>query len=63
MKTTTIQLSDQDAASFVAFQRHYSLIKLFESLGVFELTNGSVQVDFDGNGKIGHVEIHRHYRP
>lgn len=63
MTTTPIFLSEKDVKVFKDFQRHYALIGLLESLGVFDMTSGSVEIHFDSWGKIGHIEVHRHYRP
>lgn len=61
MKTTTIQLSDEDARAFINFQKHYTMINLMDSLGVFNITNGSVEIHFDTIGQIAKVDIHTHY--
>lgn len=63
MTMTTVQLSPEDALTFIAFQKHYAFIKLMESLGVFAITSGSVEVHFDGMGQIGSVDVRRHFRP
>lgn len=60
---TPIYLSPVDAEAFKKFQKHYNLIGLMESLGVFSITNGSAEIHFDSQGNIGSVDIRRHYRP
>lgn len=60
---TTIQLSSKDAMEFVKFQKHYALVELLDSLGAFEIKNGSVEIHFDSMGQIGSVDVHRHFRP
>ncbi len=49
--------------AFAKFQKHYSLVQLLESLGVFSIVNGSVEIHFDSIGNIGSVDIRRHFRP
>lgn len=63
MNYTSIQLNEDDALAFVSFQKHYSLVKLLESLGVFTIANGSCEIHFDAMGQIGSVDIRKHFRP
>lgn len=70
MSLTTIQLTPSDAILFVEFQRLYSkthkhttFIKLLESLGAFEIKNGSLTVHFGSMGQIGKIDIHTFYSP
>lgn len=60
---TTVYLTEEEAKRFVAFQKHYAFIQLLDSLGVFDIRSGSVEVHFDAFGRIGLVDIHNHYRP
>ncbi len=62
MNLTTIQLTDDEAKAFIKFQKHYVMVNLLESLNVFEMKNGSVQIHFDHEGKIRWVEINRKYK-
>lgn len=59
---TVIELSPEDAAAFVLFQKRYAFIQLMESLGVFDIRSGSVEIHFDALGKIGSVDKHQHFR-
>ncbi len=60
---TNIHLTDEDALKFIKFQKHYALIGLLDSLGAFDILNGSVQIHFDSQGKVGSVEVHKYFRP
>lgn len=60
---TTVQLTATDALAFINFQKHYALVQLLESLGVFGITSGSCEIHFDSQGQIGSVDVRRHYRP
>lgn len=60
---TPVYLSPDDVLAFTKFQRHYALIGLLESLGVFDIVSGSAEIHFDSQGNIGSVDIKRHYRP
>ncbi len=63
MNLTPVFLTPEDVLVFQAFQKHYTLIGLLDSLDVFGIRNGSVTIHFDTNGKIGSVDKHQHYRP
>ncbi len=59
---TTVQLSKKDALEFVRFQKHYAFVELMDSLGVFNVQNGTVEIHFDQFGQIGSVDIKRRFR-
>ena len=40
----------------------WTMMKLLESLGVFDVKLGKVSIDFDGKGKIGNIKIEKNYR-
>ena len=61
--TTAIHMTDEEAIRFVAFQKHYAFIQALEDLKVFDVKSGSVEIHFDVMGRIGSIDIHRHYRP
>lgn len=60
---TTVELTNEDALLFVAFQKRYALIKLLESIGAFDIKNGSITLNFGPAGEIGSVDKNIHYRP
>lgn len=55
IELTTVQLSEKEAKLFIMMQ-------LLESLGVFDIKSGSVNIHFDKDGKIGSVEVNKTYR-
>lgn len=57
-----VALSPEEALLFIEFQKQFSFIKLMHSLGVFDIRNGSVKINFNNQGEIGVVEINRTYR-
>lgn len=59
---TPVYLTDDDCLLFVEFQKRHAFIKLMDSLGVFNIKGGSVEVHFDKFGQILSVDIHNHYR-
>lgn len=63
MTKTEIQLTEEDAKAFIKFQKHYALIMALDDLGAFEVLNGSVEIHFDDHGRVGLINIHRHFRP
>ena len=52
---TTIILVGEDA-------RLWTLMKGLQTLGAFDVKYGSVEINFDGNGKISNVKITKNYR-
>lgn len=52
---TTIILQGKEA-------KMWTIMKALESLGVFDVTYGSVKIDFDGQGKISNVKVEKNYR-
>lgn len=62
METTPIFLTKEEALLFVAFQKRYAFFRLLETLKVFELKSGSVEIHFDNLGGIGSVDIHQHFK-
>ncbi len=63
---TPVFLSPDEAQLFVAFQKNYQLIANIlgnmDSLGLSNLRNASMVLDFDMNGVIQHSSITKHYR-
>lgn len=52
---TTIILAGDDAKAF-------AMMKVLQSLGVFDVKLGSVTLDFDQTGAIKNVKIEKNYR-
>lgn len=61
MELITVELTEFDAKLFMQFQKRYVFIKLLESLGVFDVTTGSITIHFGPKGEIGKVEVHKNY--
>lgn len=47
---------------FVLFQKQYALIQALDSLGAFEMRNGSVTIHYDSIGKIRSMEKKQQFR-
>ena len=56
-----IQLSPIDAKLFLKFQKHHALIGLLESIGAFDLKDGSIKIHFDHIGQIRAIDKHESY--
>ncbi len=52
---TTIVLVGKDA-------KLWAMMKVLDALGAFDVSYGSVKIDFDGQGKISNVKIEKNYR-
>lgn len=52
---TTIQLTDIEAKMFI-------MMRLLQSMGVFDIKSGSVELHFTSTGEIGGIDIHRHLK-
>lgn len=59
---TMIQLTPEDAALFIQFQKRYAFMNLMESLGAFKIKSGYVTVHFDNMGEVGSIDVQQHYR-
>ena len=59
---TTIQLTPDEAALFVQFQKRFLFMKLLESVGAFDIKSGYITIHFDNLGGIGSVDVQRHYK-
>jgi hypothetical protein len=59
---TIVYLTPEDAEAFINFQKHFSFIQILETLGVFQIRNGSVTINFDGVGRVGSVDMYRHFK-
>lgn len=63
LQTTAVYLTDEECAQFIIFQKHRALIGLMESIGAFNITNGSVRIHFGNMGHIVGVDKQEHYKP
>lgn len=61
--STTVELSKEDALLFIEFQKRYAFVAMMESLGVFDIRNGSVTINFDSRGAISTVVKNEVFRP
>lgn len=59
---TTIQLTSEEAKLFTQFQKRFAFMQLMESLGVFDMRSGKIEVHFSSKGEIVGVDIHRSYK-
>lgn len=60
-KTTAVFLTDEQAAQFVQFQRHWNMMGLLESVGAFSIRGGSVTINFDTRGKVSSIDKKEHF--
>lgn len=60
---TLIELTPADALLFIEFQKRHAFMALLDSLGVFNVRNGSVTIHFDSLGQLSTVEKKEIYRP
>lgn len=58
----TVYLTDEEAGQFILFQKHRAMIGLLQSIDVFSLKSGSVEIHFDDMGRVKHLEKHQHYK-
>lgn len=57
-----VQFTPEQAKEAALLNKHYAFIKLLESLGVFELKKATLVINFDDEGKIGSIDINKHYK-
>ena len=53
----TIHLTEEEAKSFVLFQKHRALLKLLEDAGFFVMKDGQVTIHKDRFGSVRKVDI------
>lgn len=56
MTETVIQLTDEDAAKFVLFMKHYDMISTLVEKGVFEQKKAAITLHFDHNGTLQTIQ-------
>lgn len=54
----TIELSDTDARAFLDFRRHQDNFTLIMASGIMDIREGSADIHFDGEGRIGAIKAH-----
>ncbi len=59
---TTIELSNEDAALFLEFQRRYAMIRLLVTIGAFDIKSGSITIHFANTGEVMSVDKVQHHR-
>jgi len=52
LQTIPIYLTEHEAKMFLKFQKHFALFDLMEKERVFDITHGSVTLEFNGDGEI-----------
>lgn len=55
---TVIELNDQEARAFMAFRANQENIEIMLASGVFDMRLGSVEIHFDGDGRVGAITGH-----
>lgn len=61
--TVTIILDTTEAGKFKLFQKYFVAFSLLESVGAFNIKNGSITLDFDSFGQIRSVRKEEMFRP
>ena len=63
---TPVYLSPDEALLFMAFQKNYQVIARIlghiDALGIRNIANSSLVLDFDKDGMVAHTAITNHYR-
>lgn len=58
IKTSIIELSEEDAKAFLMFRKYYAEFALLVDNRVFDLKHGSAEIHFDRNGHIDSIDLH-----
>lgn len=58
----TIFATDQTAQQFLTFQEHFDVFQALEKYNAFEIKSGYATLHFDSLGRVGSVDIFRHYK-
>lgn len=58
----TIHLSDEEAIAYRAFCANRTLMEALVDAKALDVISGSVIINYDAKGKIGSIEVKRHYR-
>lgn len=62
LQKTIVYLSEDECRQFIVFQKHRALIGLLESIGAFNIVDGSVRIHFGKMGRIVGVDKQEHYQ-
>lgn len=66
MKTTKIELNEDEAKLFIEFRKRFDfigyLVGYMETFGMFDLKSANIEIDIDKDGIIQHTAITKHYR-
>lgn len=57
-----VELSVEDAALFIQFQKRYLFMKMLEEINAFSMKSGSITIHFTNLGEIGAIDVQNHYR-
>lgn len=60
---TVVELTDVEAKLFIEFRKRQSFLEMIESVGGFDVKNGSITVSFDNLGAVGSIKVEKFYRP
>lgn len=63
IEKTPVYLTPDECEQFVIFQKHRALIGLLDSIGAFNITNGSIRIHFGSLGRIVGLDKQEHYKP
>ncbi len=55
-KNMTIELSDEEAVLFLAFQKDYATYTTLKESGVFDIRNGKAILNFDQDGTLCEID-------
>lgn len=58
MNDTTITLNDHEATLFREYLRHADNFELITASGVMDIREGSAEIHFDAQGRIGAIKAH-----
>lgn len=59
---TSIDLSDEDALLFIQFRKRQAFIEMVESVGGFDIKNGSLTIHFNEYGGAPVMEVNKRYK-
>ena len=59
---TLVYLTSEQASMMAHVSRRYAIVQLLESVGAFDIQNGSVTINFDSQGNAASVDTRKHVR-
>lgn len=63
MNNVALILEPIDAEKFKLFQKHYVAFMMLDSMGAFQIKNGSCTLDFNAEGQIKGFRKEQYFRP